>query len=353
MTQTSSNSGDSVRGRINRFENSRTHSQNSSLRLTERIAVLRERLEARSDARAAEQLRGDVREARSHVRDWAPDRAVSADTARRYSRAVQQMRDAHQRPEDAACKATFEFRRAALVHETRSEIKAALRDLDRSKRGGDVHRAADAYNRVRASLETLRQYPPSTGDRDRDLQRHSAFHGPARPPEDRSNGKRPSLENLPENWRDDVQHAARDYDRAPLAVMSISGCRPAEVAGVKVRQDDDRVTLEIKGAKHDEDRGIKIRILSIEKSALERSQAGRDIQAWLGNREGRTVVHRGSVEAFRERVSRAADRAGYDNVTAYTFRHAEARDLKNSDVPREEIASRLGHRSERSQSVYG
>lgn len=352
MTQTSSNSG-CARARTDRFEPERTHNQNSGLRLTERVAVLRERLEARLDARAAEQLRADVREARSHIRNWAPDRAVSADTARRYSCVVQQMRNTHQRPEDAACKSTYEFRRAALVHQTRSELKAALRDLDRFKRAGDLHCAADAYNRARAGLEILRQYPPSTGDRDRDLQRHSAFHGPARPPKDRSNGKRPSLENLPENWLDDVQHAARDYDRAPLAVMSISGCRPAEVAGVKVRQDDDRVTLEIKGAKLDEDRGIKVRILSFEKSEFEKSQAGHDIREWLGNRECRTVALRGSVGAFRERVSRAADRAGYDNVTAYTFRHAEARDLKNSDVPREEIANRLGHRSERSQSVYG
>ncbi|EED96862.1 tyrosine-type recombinase/integrase [Burkholderia multivorans] len=37
----------------------------------------------------------------------------------------------------------------------------------------------------------------------------------------------------------------------------------------------------------------------------------------------------------------------------HTYRHAAARDMKNEGVSREAIAERLGHRSERSQSVYG
>jgi integrase len=185
------------------------------------------------------------------------------------------------------------------------------------------------------------------------LERHSAFQGPSRPPKDRSNCKRPSLSNLPDNWRDNVQHASNDYDRPALAAMSLTGCRPAEVKGIKVRQDDERVMFEIKGAKVDEDRGIKTRCISIEKSELSQSQAGRDLQDWLGNRERRTIAHRGSVEAFRGRVARAADRAGHDDVTSYSYRHAEARELKNSDISKDEIANRLGHRSERSQSVYG
>jgi integrase len=356
VTQTSSSNSGGARARIDRvdrFESARTHSPNSNLRLDERVAVLRDRLDARADSRAAEQLRGDVREARAHVRDWSADRAVSDDTASRYVRVVQQMRDANQRPEDAACKSTFEFRRAALVHETRASLKEALRGLDKAKRSGDLNSAADAYNRVRSGLETLRQYPPSTGSREDDLARSSAFHGPSRPPSDRSNSKRASFANLPDDWRDDVQCAANDYDRPALAVMSLTGCRPAEVRGLKVRQDADSLTLEIRGAKHDEDRGVKVRSISIEKSELSQSQAGRDLQEWIGNRECRTVTHRGSVSAFRERIARSADRAGYDDVTAYTYRHAEARELKNAEISKEEIANRLGHRSERSQSVYG
>ena len=339
--------------RTDRLDAGRTRSHgHGSLRLSERVACLRDRLEARADVRAAEGLRADVREARGHVRGWQVGH-VSQDTAQRYANVVAGMRASGQSPQDAGCKATFEFRRAALVHATRVELKSNLRDLDSAKRSGDLCRAARAYAGVREGLETLRRYPPSTGSREQDLQRRTAFQGASRPPADRSNGKRSSLAGLPDEWRDAVQEQARPADKPALATMSLSGCRPAETRGIKVRQSENEITMEIRGAKTDDERGMKTRTLTFEKSELDNSQAGRDLLDWLGNRECRTVAYEGSVAAFRERVSRAADRAGYEQVSAYSFRHAEARELKESGADREEIASRLGHRSERSQSVYG
>lgn len=349
---TSSNSANH-RPRIDRLDTGRPLQPAGSLRLEERVAVLRERLEARADAREAAQLRADVREARAHVRDWNPAQAVSQDTAGRYAKVVDQMRQANERPEDAKCKSTFEFRRAALVHETRFDVRTALRDLDRAKRTGDLSCAADAYNRVRTGLKTLRHYPPTTGDRDADRQRKSVFRGPAQADEGRSNGKRPSLTGLPADWRDRVQAEARDHDKPAVAVLALTGCRPAELRGIKVRQDDENLTLEIRGAKVDDDRGIKARSVTITKTELDQSQAGRDLADWLGKRDCRTITHQGNVAAFRERVARAADRAGLEQVSSYTYRHAEARDLRQASIDREEIAQRLGHRSERSQSVYG
>lgn len=350
----SSSGKSNARGRVDRLDALTSRpAGGGGLRLDERVATLRERLESRADVREAAGLRAGVREARDYVRGWSSEKAVSDTTAARYGRVVEQMREAGQQPEDARCKSTFEFRRAAVVHEARSEIKAGLRDLDKFKRAGDVDRAAAAYSRVRGGLETLRRYPPSTGNREQDLQRRSAFRGPAQSDPDRSNGKRGSLDGLPDDWRDRVQSEVRQEDRAPLAVLALSGCRPAEVKGVKVRQDVDSISLEIQGAKFDEDRGIASRSLTFEKSDLAKSQAGRDLTAWLGGRQVRTISHGGTVEAFRERVSRAAARAGLDQVSAYSYRHAEARHLKNSGTDRGEIANRLGHRSDRSQSVYG
>lgn len=347
MTASSSTS---PRQRDDRLDTGRS---TGGLRIEERVTSLRERLESRADGRAAAQLRSDVRAAREHVRDWNPSKAVSQNTASRYAREVQKMKSTGHRPEDAACKSTYEFRRAALVHETRSDLKAALTDLDRAKRKGDLDRAAKAYNRVRAGLETLRQYPPSTGSRECDLERTSAYRGPARPPEDRSNGKRQSLDGLPNDWKDRVQRETNDRDKPAVAVLALTGCRPEEVRGTRVRQDDEQVRFEIRGAKVDQDRGIKMRVVTLDRSELEQSQAGRDLLDWVGNRDCRTVTHEGSTAAFRERVARAADRAGLEQVTSYTFRHAEARELKQSGLEKSEIAARLGHRSERSQSVYG
>lgn len=340
---------------VDRFDTSRGASRNEvsgGLRLGERVAALRERLEARADARAAALLRADVAEARGFVRGFDA-RDVSKGTVVRYDRVVTQMRTAGLRPEDADCRNTFEFQRAALVHVTRTELKSALRDLDKHRRAGDIGRAADAYGRVRTGLETLRRYPPTTGSREADLQRRSVYSGASHADPERSNGKRQSVAALAPDWRDAVQREAREHDRAPLAAMSLTGCRPAEVRGVRVRQDADTITLTVRGAKVDDDRGIEVRTVAFDHADLAQTQAGRDLLAWLGNRAERTIAHRGDVAAFRERVRRAADRAGLPHVSAYTYRHATARDLKSAGLDRAEIAERLGHRSNRSQSVYG
>jgi integrase len=329
---------------------SRVPSRLEGLRIDERVSTLRERLESRADTRKTAALRADVREARDHVKGW-DEKKVSTTTAARYDRTVRQMRADGTRPEDARCKNTFEFRRAAVVHDARATVKSGLRDMDRAKRNGDRYAAATAYNSVRTALETLRQYPPGTGSREQDLTRKSAFSGPSRA--ERSNGKRGSISGLPADWRDRVQAELRDGDRAAVAVMSLSGARPAELRGVKVRQNDDTVAMTIGGAKFDAERGVKSRTLEFSRDELAQTQAGRDLSDWLGNRPVRTVAYEGSLSAFRERVARAADRADLQDVSGYSFRHAQARELKQAGTDRDEIARCLGHRSERSQSVYG
>lgn len=328
-------------------------SAQGGLRLAERVTLLTDRLEARADSKQAAALRADVSEARGHVKGWEPSKAVSANTAARYERTTARLQAEGHGPDRAACKSTYEFQRAALVHVTRTELKHDLRALDSAKKSGDLHQAAESYNRVRAGLDTLRKYPPSTGSRAADLARTSAYSGPAQSAN--SNGKRASLEGLPQDWRDRLQSAAPEQDKAAFAALSCSGCRPAEVRGIKVRQDAaaQTVTLEIKGAKVDADRGVKSRTLEFDKVELNQTQAGRDLQEWLGERACRTVSHSSSVEAFRERVGRAADQAGLEHVSAYSLRHAAAADLREAGSTPAEIGDRLGHRSERSQSVYG
>lgn len=319
----------------------------------ERAPTLRERLGARIEAREVEAARALVREARGHVKGFDPVRAVSANTVDRYAATVVHMRANGEGPEAAACRASFEFRRAALVHTTRASIKASLRDWDRANRQGYARAANDALGQVRADLETLRRYPPSSGDREQDMRRRSAYCGPQMPV--RSNSKRASAvaSDLPADWRDRIQAAVVPADRPALAAMALTGCRPAEVRGVKVQQDDRAVTLVIRGAKVDEARGVKVRAITIDKTELALTQAGRDLKAWLGERPVRTVAYAGSCEALRDRAARAAARAGLSNVTSYTYRHAEARDLRAGGASRAEVTARLGHRSERSQRQYG
>lgn len=340
-----------ARGRVDRLEGTQTARSTPTMAsgLGDRIDVLKSRLEARADHGRAEALRADVREARAHVRNWDAGH-VSQDTAARYGRTVETMRVQGHRPEDAASKATFEFRRAALVHQTRAELKAALRALDSGRRAGDADRAADAYARVQAGIDTLRRYPPGTGDREQDLKRQSAYRGPSGRA---GHSKRDTLDQLPAGWRDDVQRAASEADRPALAAMSLTGCRPAETKGIRVNQDADTLTLTVRGAKVDEARGVESRETTFDKTDLANSQAGRDLLAWLGSRQQRTVAHSGDEGAFAERIGSACERAGHAQASAYSFRHQAARDLRLIGANREELAARLGHRSERSQSVYG
>ncbi|HJW24579.1 MAG TPA: hypothetical protein VJ576_06745 [Rhodocyclaceae bacterium] len=282
-----------------------------------------------------------------------PEQSVSASTAARYARTVERLRAGGREPVDARCKTTYEAERAAWVYVTRSEIKTSLTDLDRARRQGDLGRAADAFNTVRDGLAILDRYPPGTGNRETDRQRSSAFHGPARAEADRSNSKRRSLDDLPDDWRDRVQLEVRPQDRAAMAALSLTGCRPAECDGIRARRNGDQIVLTIRGAKVDEERGIKSRSIIVERHDLESTQAGRDLQEWMGQRQARAISVQGTTGAFRERVARAADRAGLPSVSCYTYRHAEARRLKAANIDRPEIAQRLGHRSDRSQSVYG
>lgn len=332
---------------------SRTFNSHSGQRNAEPATPLRELLMARLADRQAAARHDTVREARGYIRGFDPTRAVSKDTAVRYASTLAYMNSKGESPEDAACKASFEFRRAALIHETRTNIKSDLRDLDRAKRQGDGHAERRAISRVQASVEILRRYPPSTGKLELDVQRRSAYCGPKLP--EHSNSKRSSVWaiDLPADWKDRMQRAAGASDRPAFSAMALTGCRPVEVRGIKVRQDEHHLTLTIKGAKVDDTRGVAVREVTFDKAELAQTLAGRHLQAWLGERPVRTVSYRGSCEALRDRVARTAERAGLEDVTSYSYRHAAARELRANGASRAEITARLGHRAERSQRNYG
>lgn len=344
--------GKRVSDRFSRKPSRALHGDNVE-RSVGQATMLRELLRARVVDRQAKVLQDTVREARRHIKGFDPTRAVSANTAGRYASTLAYMKSKGESPEDAACKASFEFRRAALVHETRTNIKSDLRDLDKAKRQRDTHAEKQAAARVLASVETLRRYPPSTGKREQDLQRRSAYCGQLLP--EHSNSKRSSVRatDLPTDWRDRMQRAARMSDRPAFSALALTGCRPVEVRGIKVSQDEHRLTITIKGAKVDSTRGVAVRELAFDKSELAQTLAGRHLKAWLGERHVRTVAYQGSCEALRDRVARTAERAGLEDVTSYSYRHAVARELRANGASRAEIASRLGHRTERSQRNYG
>ena len=326
--------------------------QGQGLQFGERVTSLRQKMEQKTDLAMANIVRSEISKARNFGKDFSPNQ-VSNDTNSRYVSAVDNMKNNNKAPEDSKSKATYEFNRAALVHVTRIELKSALKDFDKFKRTGDLNKAAESYLKIREGNAVLNKYPPSTGNRAEDLKRGSIYKGSIK--SDQSNCKRDSISSLPQGWKDKVQNQINEKDRPAAAVMSITGCRPAESKGVKVRQSDDKTTIsvEIKGAKVDQDRGIKSRIVEFDREELEKSQAGKDVLDWLGDRQCRTTTHAGSLESFRERVNSAFDRAGCEQGSCYSFRHEKATELREQGLKPEQIAAQLGQRSSASQSVYG
>lgn len=320
------------------------------LMIEQRVQTLRESLESRADMRAAGQVREIVKEGRDNCKNW-DSKDISQNTDIRYNREVNKMRENNKLPENANCKNTFEFQRAALVHVTRAELKSNLRDFDKFKRQGDLDNAAKSFNNIRQCNEILKKYPPSTGNRNEDLKRTSLYNGKTN--SEKSNCKRDSISNLPNDWKDKVQTEIKEKDKPAAAVMQITGCRPAESKGVKIRQSNEKITFEIKGAKVDQDRGLPNRIVEFDKQELEESQAGRDVMQWMGDRGCRTTTYSGSLESFRERVNSAFQRAECEAGSCYSFRHDRATVLRSAGATPTEIARELGQRSPESQQVYG
>ncbi len=152
----------------------------------------------------------------------------------------------------------------------------------------------------------------------------------------------------------DTRLAERHSER--LAVLALTGCRPAELqAGVVIRLWHDSkgkqaIVLEIKGAKVNEQRGHAVRCLGFPVAG-----AGSAVQALAqlcAERGGRYTLT--TTPADCRSLNRALQASG---LSCYSFRHTIGSDLKEAiasgkSTP-EKAAEVMGHRSTLSLSYYG
>ena len=130
--------------------------------------------------------------------------------------------------------------------------------------------------------------------------------------------------------------------------MWATGCRPAEIErGVTIRRDGDALAIEIPGAKVTADKGQPIRRIAVDPA----SEVGRIIAMMLGNRQGARVQRKAKrIAADFVDIRR---RSGLGAISAYSFRHQSASDMKGRGDDPVKIAEALGHASIRTQSRYG
>lgn len=243
-------------------------------------------------------------------------------------------------------KSTFYKRRAAILHHCESVIRSKFQLLSQLRSKGlhdpisqlEWHREIESIDTV---LSVIKAAPQAIEIKD-PIRRAT---------------KRKSLRNLPENWRERLFNRMPMY-RAPIAIISICGCRPAELAkGVEIWVEVDELKVKIMGAKITENSGQEWRVLSWK---LPSESQLVELVARLAQEapfpERRVIVKLGvTPSVFSSAVRAAGERAFPDHpetITPYSIRHQVASDMKAAGFG-DEISQALGHAVDATRTTYG
>ena len=227
--------------------------------------------------------------------------------------------------------------RAALRAGLALTYQVAKREYDKHMKGGDLVAAAASLRRAETALDDLEAVSNTPAPAPEKVA-HSARQHPPKP----KSG----------SWQARVYETATEAQRPAIAVLWATGCRPAELErGVDVLIDKAKgLCVRIPGAKVNDAKsaGQPVRILTINKN----SQAGRALLAVLGD-EQRVQVQRKATRITKDLLAiRPKLPAGWV-VSAYSFRHQAAANMKADLGNAEKVAAAMGHRSTRSQQHYG
>jgi integrase len=153
----------------------------------------------------------------------------------------------------------------------------------------------------------------------------------------------------PASWQRVVFNAADTHQKPALAVMWATGCRPAEVElGVDLERTNDGIIIRIPGAKVSETKGQPMRSVLIDPG----SEAGKALLDVMGAETSMTV-QRTAKQVANDFTKHLKKRAGMPQVSAYSFRHQTASDLKAGSADPMKVAEALGHASVHTQRHYG
>jgi integrase len=173
-----------------------------------------------------------------------------------------------------------------------------------------------------------------------------------------SASKRIGLDALPADWRDLLVAEAEESGSCYLlaiAVLSASGCRPAEVVkGVAVALNAaGQLEFTIQGAKVFEGRqGQPWRHIQVPIEGNDTRVLAMAVQAAGGQRVVKIRSAKGlgwAVGYFGQRVYSGPKH----RISCYSLRHALAADLKGDGTPPQTIAAALGHLVDKTKGVYG
>lgn len=234
-------------------------------------------------------------------------------------------------------RASFYPTRAALKAGLAGRINNAMKAQDKAQRAGDY---AEAGRLVKIAVQSLDQL--------------AALEAVKPPPAEKV--KESARKRLPKakggQWQAKVYDAATPTMRPAIAVLWATGARPAEIEkGVDVERVAGGLRVRIPGAKVNDDKhsGQPVRVLLVK----EDTPAGRALLAALGDAQ-KTTIQRKADRISKDFLDHIRPRlpASY-RVSAYSFRHQTAANLKADLGDPSKVAEAMGHRSTRSQQHYG
>lgn len=257
------------------------------------------------------------------------------------------------------------LRKAALKAAAVDFLRDRLREYDSLSRAGDREGSEKAILRASKTMEVADKYgffdsgrPGQGRGRWSEYWSEHAAERPAALRAARKKGrcvsKRRGLGKLPADWRESLSQAM-GYP-VVLDILSLSGCRPAEIPKLSVAMEDGSLVILISGAKVKNSghhcgaaTGQAVRTLRI---PIASPAAGR-LASLLDTSGTISIPDRRTLRNLRESIARASQKLFSQRLSYYSFRHQLASDMKRSGMEVAEIAAFLGHASTKTQSVYG
>lgn len=262
---------------------------------------------------------------------------ASETTRAQYNRAIKRRLSGEEPDLAGISRASWYPTRAALKAGLALRFQAAMKAQDAAQRAGDIEKAERMVRMAGAALDHL-----------------AAIESAKPPPAEKV--QRSARQRLPKakgaSWQARVYDAATPTMRPAIAVMWATGARPAEIEkGVDLKRVGNAFQVRIPGAKVNEAKraGQPVRVLLIKSD----TPAGRALAEVLGDAESMTIQRKAARigKDFSDHI-RPRLPASYD-VSAYSFRHQAAANLKADLGDAAKVAAAMGHRSTRSQQRYG
>nr|MDA3877149.1 site-specific integrase [Halothiobacillus sp.] len=235
--------------------------------------------------------------------------------------------------EHKATKRTASVLRAAWRRSMATELLDAITASEKAPTKDQQRDARSRMNELALSLQDDAARP--------------AYAPPDGSPRAGAGSKRKSLKHTPHDWRAKLFNACKKADK-PLIMALAFGARPEELRkGVKVDfLEDGAIRLTIRGAKITDHSGQPERVVTVNTPTF---ILGKEVAPEIGS----ITVTSDSGQAFQKRLTRLAKKLGFEGVTAYSFRHNFAADLKKMGMDTGQIAQALGQQSEKTQRQYG